>query len=54
MGTVYCAEQVTMQREVAVKILNPSKVSDPKVIEGFIREGKIAVILSHHTLGVDL
>ena len=50
MGTVYRAEQLTMQREVAVKVLNPRKVRDPKSIESFIREAKIAASLSHHHL----
>ena len=50
MGTVYRAEQLTMQREVAVKVLNPRRVRDPKASEGFIREAKIAASLSHHHL----
>lgn len=50
MGTVYRAEQLSLRREVAVKILHPRRVQDPQAVEGFIREARIAAALSHHHL----
>lgn len=50
MGTVYRAEQISLRREVAVKILHQSKVRDQRAVEGFLREARIAAALSHHHL----
>lgn len=50
MGVVYRAEQLSLQREVAVKILHPRRMTDAKAIEDFSREARIAASLNHHHL----
>jgi eukaryotic-like serine/threonine-protein kinase len=47
MGTVYRAVQHSVGRPVAVKIVNPTLVSDPQVIKRFLREAKLTSRLSH-------
>src|SRR5437016_4839142 len=48
MGVVYQAEQVSLGRHVAVKVLASPRVLDPKHVERFHREAKAAARL-HHT-----
>lgn len=48
MGVVFEAEQVTLGRRVAVKVLPPQKLIDPKHVKRFEREARIAAQL-HHT-----
>ena len=47
MGAVYRAQQHSVDREVAIKVVNPSLVSSPDVIKRFLRETKLAGRLSH-------
>ncbi len=47
MGAVYRAEQHSVAREVAIKVVNSSLVSEPEVIKRFLREAKLASRLSH-------
>ena len=47
MGAVYRAEQHSVGREVAIKVVNTSLVSDPDVIKRFLREAKLASKLQH-------
>ncbi|MDB4964211.1 MAG: Serine/threonine protein kinase [Myxococcales bacterium] len=47
MGAVYRAEQHSVGREVAIKVVNQGLVSDPDVIKRFLREAKLASQLSH-------
>ena len=47
MGAVYRAEQHSVGREVAVKVVNTSLVTDPEVIKRFLREAKLASKLAH-------
>lgn len=47
MGAVYRAEQHSVSREVAIKVINSSLVSEPEVIKRFLREAKLASKLSH-------
>lgn len=47
MGAVYRAEQHSVGREVAVKVVNSSLVTDAEVIKRFLREAKLASKLAH-------
>jgi serine/threonine protein kinase len=38
MGTVFRAEHVQLHRQVALKIINPDLVQDPRIRERFARE----------------
>ncbi len=48
MGIVYRARQLTLQREVALKILSPALAQVPRSVERFRREAQAAARL-HHT-----
>ncbi len=47
MASVYLAEQVSMARPVALKILSPSLSGDPAFIERFTREARASARLNH-------
>ena len=47
MGAVYRAEQHSVDREVAIKVINSALVSEPEVIKRFLREAKLATRFSH-------
>lgn len=47
MGAVYRAEQHSVGREVAVKVVNADLVAEAEVIKRFLREAKLASKLSH-------
>lgn len=47
MGVVYLAREVRLDRPVAIKLLPPSRASDPKLRERFLREARTAAKLSH-------
>src|SRR2546426_1946968 len=47
MGVVYLAREVRLDRPVAIKLLPPSKTSDPELRERFLREARTAAKLSH-------
>ena len=47
MGVVYLAREVRLDRPVAIKLLPPSKTSDPRLREKFLREARTAAKLSH-------
>ncbi|MBK7861295.1 MAG: protein kinase [Archangiaceae bacterium] len=46
-GQVYLAEQVTLARDVVVKVLNQSQTGDPAAAERFMREARLASTLDH-------
>ncbi len=58
-GTVYEAEQVSLRRRVALKIMHPHLARDGKSVARFQREGRTAAALQHpgivpvHGLGVE-
>jgi eukaryotic-like serine/threonine-protein kinase len=47
MGIVYLAEDMVLQRQVAYKILPDAVREDPKALEAFLREARIAASLHH-------
>jgi serine/threonine protein kinase len=47
MGVVYKARQKTLNRFVALKLLAPERVGDPKFAERFTREAQALAALSH-------
>src|SRR5438552_1374047 len=47
MGEVYLAEQVGLQRQVALKILSPAFAEDEGFRERFVRESQLAASLDH-------
>ncbi len=47
MGRVYCAEQVTLGRTVAVKVVHPHLATDEMTAARFLNEARAASRLSH-------
>ena len=47
MGAVYLGKDVTLNRQVAVKVLKPELVSDHKFLATFLREAEITASLNH-------
>ncbi len=47
MGTVYRALQLSLNREVALKILSPELSQDPAFVERFLKEARAAGQLNH-------
>ncbi len=47
MGTVYLGHDMTLNRQVAVKVLKPELVSDQKFMATFLREAEITASLNH-------
>ena len=53
MATVYLAMQESVQREVALKVMSTSLLTDPDFSERFLREARIAAKLHHrHVVGI--
>jgi tRNA A-37 threonylcarbamoyl transferase component Bud32 len=48
MGTVYLARQVSLDRPVALKVMNPKWARDPAFLARFTREAYAAAQLTHH------
>lgn len=47
MATVYVAQDLSLERAVALKILPPKSAQDPEVLQRFLLEGKAAARLDH-------
>lgn len=50
MGVVYRARQLSLDRPVAVKVMNPAWASDPVFVSRFTREAYAAAHLVHHNV----
>lgn len=50
MGSVYLAEQIAVNRNVALKILHSNYARDPEFVKRFRQEAKLAASLSHHNI----
>jgi serine/threonine-protein kinase len=50
MGSVYLAEQIAVNRNVALKILHSDYARDPEFVKRFRQEAKLAASLSHHNI----
>ncbi len=47
MGAVFLAQDLSLDREVAIKVLPPEFAAQPALRERFVREAKLAASLSH-------
>lgn len=47
MGKVYLAEQTSLKRQVALKVLDTKRTSDPAFVSKFVAEARAAAKLSH-------
>src|SRR4029450_3319645 len=56
MGTVYKARQLSLDRDVAIKVLSPDLAQDPEYVERFLREAKAVARLNHTNIisGIDV
>ncbi len=50
MGVVYRAEELALQREVALKLILPSRSGDERMRERFRRESRIAAAIDHQNV----
>ena len=50
MGAVYLAQQISLDRPVALKVMNPAWGSDPAFVARFTREAYAAAQLVHHNI----
>ncbi|HEX4124546.1 MAG TPA: protein kinase [Tepidisphaeraceae bacterium] len=50
MGAVYLARQVSLDRPVAVKVMDPRLARDPSFVARFTREAYAAAQLTHHNI----
>jgi len=50
MGAVYLAKQISLDRSVALKTIQPQSATSPRVIARFIREAYAAAQLTHHNV----
>jgi len=46
-GRVYRVRDLRLQRQVAMKVLDPRLTQDPAIAEGFVREAQLAASLEH-------
>ncbi|THB67916.1 MAG: PEGA domain-containing protein [Gammaproteobacteria bacterium] len=50
MATVYLAEQTSLERKVAIKVMAPALAADSSFTERFLREGKTIAQLAHSNI----
>jgi len=49
-GVVYLAEQTSLDRQVALKILPDAKAEDPKFVKDFLKEARAVARLNHNNI----
>src|SRR5215207_7180623 len=47
MGTVYQAFDMSLQREVAIKLIHPHLASQPSFVDRFVQEARLMARLDH-------
>ena len=47
MATVYLASQISLAREVALKLISPQIAANPEAAERFLREARVAAAVNH-------
>jgi eukaryotic-like serine/threonine-protein kinase len=47
MATVYLAEQISLGRQVALKLMSPRMSGETEAVERFLREAKVAAAITH-------
>jgi serine/threonine-protein kinase len=53
MGTVYLAEQESLGRQVAIKLIAAKAAQDPDLVERFLREARLTARINHpHVVGI--
>ena len=50
MAAVYLAKEIALNREVAIKVMRPSFLLDPGMVERFLREARTMASLSHQNI----
>lgn len=50
MGSVYLARQLSLDRDVALKVMHPGLARDPQFVARFTREAYAAAQLTHHNV----
>ncbi|MCK5803961.1 MAG: protein kinase, partial [Lentisphaeria bacterium] len=50
MGEVYLAQQLSVEREVAIKVLPPGFAENKQAVKRFLQEGRLAAKLDHHNI----
>ena len=50
MGTVYTAQDVNLQRQVALKMMKREMAADPAILQAFYREARASASLNHTTI----
>ena len=49
-GVVYLAEQTSLDRQVALKILPDAKAEDPRFVKDFLKEARAVARLNHNNI----
>lgn len=47
MGSVYLAEQLSLKREVALKVISPQFAANAQAVDRFMREARTAAVVNH-------
>ncbi len=47
MGAVFCAKQLSDSQNIALKVILPENITDNTLVQRFLREAKVGLLLSH-------